>query len=231
MKLRCLTIVTMGLLAAQVSATEQPELISQTDKLSYTFGQNIGNSMKQQGIDINPDVLAKGMQDALFGKTPLLSQSEMEEVLKAFQKQRLAKRAAVQKRLAKKNRKEGKAFLAENAKKPGVITLPSGLQYQVLTQGSGKKPQLTDEVTTHYRGTLIDGTEFDSSYKRGEPATFKVNGVIAGWTEALQLMKEGAKWQLFIPGKLAYGRKGSGSQIGPNATLLFEIELISVGKK
>lgn len=231
MKLRYLTIFAVCLFAIQVSAAEQPELISQTDKLSYTFGQNIGNNMKQQGIDINPDILAKGLRDALFGKTPLLNQSEMDEVLKAFKKQRLAKRAAARKQLAKKNRKEGKKFLAENAKKPGVISLPSGLQYKVITPGRGKKPQLTDEVTTHYRGTLIDGTEFDSSYKRGEPTTFKVNEVIAGWTEALQLMKEGAEWQLFIPGKLAYGRKGSGRQIGPHATLLFTIELISVGKK
>jgi len=141
----------------------------------------------------------------------------------AFQQRRFA-------RLAKKNLEEGKAFLAKKAKTDGVVTLPSGLQYKVITAGTGKTPKLTDKVTTHYRGTLINGTEFDSSYKRGEPATFPVQGVIAGWTEALQLMKEGAKWKLFIPAKLAYGKPGKGGKIGPNATLIFKIELLSVGE-
>jgi len=130
--------------------------------------------------------------------------------------------------LADKNQKEGEVFLAENKKKKGVITLPSGLQYQVIKEGTGKIPKATDTVTTHYRGTLIDGTEFDSSYKRGEPASFPVNGVIKGWTEALQLMKVGSKWQLFIPSNLAYGPQGAGQAIGPNATLIFEIELLSI---
>jgi len=135
------------------------------------------------------------------------------------------------KKLGEKNRKEGEAFLAANKKKEGVKTLASGLQYKVIKPGTGKKPKSTDTVTTHYRGTLIDGTEFDSSYNRGQPATFPVHGVIPGWTEALQLMEEGAKWQLFIPSKLGYGERGAGQAIGPNATLIFEVELVSVQEK
>jgi FKBP-type peptidyl-prolyl cis-trans isomerase FklB len=149
----------------------------------------------------------------------------------AFQKEMMAKQQELAKRLGEKNKKEGEAFLSENRKKEGIKALPSGLQYKVVKAGTGKKPKSTDTVTTHYRGTLIDGTEFDSSYRRGQPASFPVSGVIAGWTEALQLMEEGAKWQLFIPPNLAYGERGAGSQIGPNATLIFEIELISIQEK
>jgi FKBP-type peptidyl-prolyl cis-trans isomerase FklB len=142
----------------------------------------------------------------------------------AFQKEMIAK-------LGEKNKAEGEAFLAENKKKEGVKTLPSGLQYKVIKAGTGKKPKVTDTVTTHYRGTLMNGTEFDSSYRRGQPVSFQVNGVIPGWTEALQLMEEGAKWQLFIPSNLAYGERGAGRDIGPNATLVFEIELLSIEEK
>ena len=209
---------------------EQPTALgSQQDKLSYSFGQNIGNSLKQQKIELNLDLLMKGIQDAVADKKSLLTTEEMQEVLKEFQKERFAKLAEERKALAETNLKEGEAFLTANKAKEGVVTLPSGLQYKVITQGSGKTPKATDQVTTHYRGTLIDGTEFDSSYKRGKPATFAVNQVIPGWTEALQLMKEGDKWQLFIPAKLGYGERGvPGGKIGPNATLIFDIELISV---
>ena len=217
-------------------ATSQPQeqssavtLNSQEDKLSYSFGQNIGNSIKQQQIELNLDLLMKGIQDAVAGKESLLTTEEMQNVLKEFQKERFAKLAEERKKLAETNLQEGEAFLTANQAKEGVITLPSGLQYKVITQGSGNTPKATDQVTTHYRGTLIDGTEFDSSYKRGKPATFAVNQVIPGWTEALQLMKEGDKWQLFIPAKLGYGERGvPGGKIGPNATLIFDIELISV---
>ena len=209
---------------------EQPAALdSQQDKLSYSFGQNIGNSLKQQKIELNLDLLMKGIQDAVADKKSLLTAEEMQAVLKEFQKERFAKLAEERKALAETNLKEGEAFLTANKDKEGVITLPSGLQYKVITQGTGKTPKATDQVTTHYRGTLIDGTEFDSSYKRGKPATFAVNQVIPGWTEALQLMKEGDKWQLFIPAKLGYGERGvPGGKIGPNATLIFDIELISV---
>ena len=232
MKLTTLTIVTFSLLATtqmSIAVDESSQLTEQADKLSYSFGQNIGNGLKQQDIEVNLDLLIKGIRDALSGNPSLLTDDEMKETLLAFRKERFAKQAEVRKQQAEDNLKEGEAFLAENAKKEGVITLPSGLQYKVITPGTGKTPQATDKVTTHYRGTLIDGTEFDSSYKRDKPTTFGVDRVIAGWTEALQLMKEGAKWQLFIPSDLAYGRRGApGGQIGPNATLIFEIELLSV---
>ncbi|RKZ72997.1 MAG: FKBP-type peptidyl-prolyl cis-trans isomerase [Candidatus Parabeggiatoa sp. nov. 1] len=227
MKLRCITVLSLGLLTAQVSAEEPQTLTSPKDKLSYSFGQqfgqNISKYLQQQHIALDLNVVAKGIKHALHAKSPLLSQREIRQTMIAFQQRRFA-------RLAKKNLEEGKAFLAKKAKTDGVVTLPSGLQYKVITAGTGKTPKLTDKVTTHYRGTLINGTEFDSSYKRGEPATFPVQGVIAGWTEALQLMKEGAKWKLFIPAKLAYGKPGKGGKIGPNATLIFKIELLSVGE-
>jgi len=225
MKQRYLTLLSVGLLAVQVSAEEPQTLTSPTDKLSYSFGQqfgqNIGKFLQQQNIELNLDIVAKGIKHALKGKSPLLTQQEMKKALIAFQQEKVAG-------VAQKNLQEGEAFLAENAKKDGVVTLPSGLQYKVITPGTGKTPKATDKVKTHYRGTLINGTEFDSSYKRGKPATFPVNRVIAGWTEALQLMKEGAKWQLFIPANLAYGQRGAGGKIGPNATLIFDIELLSV---
>jgi len=156
-----------------------------------------------------------------------MTDSEISETVNAFQKELMAKQQELARKLGEKNKAEGETFLAENKKKEGVVSLPSGLQYKVMKAGSGKKPKVTDTVTVQYRGTLIDGTEFDSSYRRGEPITFPLNTVIAGWTEALKLMEEGAKWQVFIPPNLAYGESGGGG-IGPNATLIFEIELISV---
>lgn len=240
MKIRYI-LFTVGLITTPLITTfaaeeivaqpqEQPAtLSSQKDKLSYSFGQNIGNSLKQQKIELNLDLLMKGVQDAIADKKSLLTPEEMANVLKDFQKERFAKLAEERKALAETNLKEGEAFLTANKAKEGVITLPSGLQYKVITQGTGKTPKATDQVTTHYRGTLIDGTEFDSSYKRGKPASFAVNQVIPGWTEALQLMKEGDKWQLFVPAKLGYGERGvPGGKIGPSATLIFDIELISV---
>ena len=173
-------------------------------------------------------MLAKGLKDSYGGGKTLLTEDQARQAIEDFQKTLMAKKAETMQKLSEKNKADGEKFLAENAKKEGVKSLPSGLQYKEITPGKGKSPKATDTVTTHYKGTLIDGTEFDSSYKRGEPATFPVSGVISGWTEALQLMKEGAKWQLFIPPNLAYGEKGAGRDIGPNATLIFEVELISV---
>jgi FKBP-type peptidyl-prolyl cis-trans isomerase FklB len=173
-------------------------------------------------------MLAKGLKDSYGGGKTLLTEDQARQAIEDFQKTLMAKKAETMQKLSEKNKADGEKFLAENAKKEGVKSLPSGLQYREITPGKGKSPKATDTVTTHYKGTLIDGTEFDSSYKRGEPATFPVSGVISGWTEALQLMKEGAKWQLFIPPNLAYGEKGAGRDIGPNATLIFEVELISV---
>ena len=167
------------------------------------------------------------MKDALSGAKPLLTEQEIQETMDAFQKEMMAKQDEV----AKKNKAEGESFLAENKKKEGIKILPSGLQYKVIKAGTGKKPKSTDTVTVHYRGTLIDGTEFDSSYKRGQIVSFPVSGVIPGWTEALQLMEAGAKWQLFIPPNLAYGERGAGGAIGPNTTLIFEVELVSTQEK
>jgi FKBP-type peptidyl-prolyl cis-trans isomerase FklB len=227
MKLQLLVALGVVLLVSQVNAQEKPALKSQKEKMSYIIGMDIGNNLKKQSIDIDPNILAKGVKDAFSGSQSLLTEQEIRETTMAFQKEMMAK----QEEVAKKNKKEGEVFLAENKKKEGVKTLSSGLQYKVIKAGTGKKPKLTDTVTTHYRGTLINGTEFDSSYRRGQPVSFQVNGVIPGWTEALQLMEEGAKWQLFIPSNLAYGERGAGRDIGPNATLIFEIELLSIQEK
>lgn len=226
-------IVALGIffLVSQVSAEENLLLKNQKDKVSYIIGMEIGGNLKRQSVEIDPEMLAKGIKDALSGAKPLLTEQEARETMTAFQKEMMAKHAEVMKTLGEKNKKEGEVFLAENKKKEGVTTLPSGLQYKVIKAGTGKKPKSTDTVTVNYRGTLIDGTEFDSSYRRGEPASFGVSGVIPGWTEAMQLMQEGAKWQVVVPPNLAYGEKGAGPNIGPNATLIFEIELISIQEK
>jgi FKBP-type peptidyl-prolyl cis-trans isomerase FklB len=228
MKLKLIVILGILFLVSQVNAQENLVLKNQKDKISYIIGMDIGTNLKKQSIDIDSNILAKGVKDALAGTKPLLTEQEIQETMMAFQKEMMAKQAEV----AKKNKAEGEAFLTENKKKEGVKTLLSGLQYKVIKAGTGKKPKSTDTVTAHYRGTLINGTEFDSSYKRGQPATFPVSGgMIPGWTEALQLMEEGAKWQLFIPPNLAYGEQGAGRDIGPNATLIFEIELVSIQEK
>ncbi len=184
--------------------------------------------MKMQGLDIDPGLLIQGIKDGLNNSKTAMSEKDMETTMKAFQQEMMGKAQAKQKVDADNNKKVGEAFLTANQKKEGVVTLPSGLQYKILTNGSGPKPTKDQTVKCHYRGTLIDGTEFDSSYKRGEPTEFPVGGVIKGWTEALQLMSVGSKWQLFIPSDLAYGERGTGQTIGPNATLIFEVELISI---
>ena len=227
MKLRMIIILAFLFLVSQVNAQENLVLKSQKDKMSYIIGMDIGNNLKTQSIDVEPNILAKGVKDALTGGKPLLTEQEIRETMTTFQNEMRVKQEVV----ARKNKEQGDSFLAENKKKEGVKTLQSGLQYKVIKVGVGKKPKLNDYVTTQYRGTLVDGTEFDSSYKRGQPATFQVSGVIPGWTEALQLMETRAKWQLFIPPNLAYGERGAGGVIGPNATLIFEIELISIQEK
>ncbi len=231
MILRVMVAALFVLAAGSAGAQEKPVLKDQKGKISYIIGIDIGGNFKKQSIDIDPEILIRGIKDGLSGAKPLLSEQEAREVMAAFEQEMKAKQETIQKAAGEKNKKEGEVFLAENKKKEGVKTLPSGLQYKVIKPGTGKKPAATDTVTTHYRGTLINGTEFDSSYKRGKPATFPVNGVIPGWTEALQLMEEGAKWQLFLPPNLAYGERGAGQVIGPNATLIFEVELISIQEK
>ncbi len=220
MRLKLIVVLGILFLVSQVSAEEKLVLKNQKEKVSYIIGMNIGSNFKRQLIDIDPSILAKGVQEALRGAKPLLTEQEIQETMIAFQKE-----------LMEKYKKQGEDFLAENKKKEGVKTLPSGLQYKVIKAGTGKKPKADDTVTVNYRGTLIDGTEFDSSYRRGQPATFRVSGVIPGWSEALQLMGEGAKWQLFIPSNLAYGERGMGGIIGPNAALVFDVELVSINPK
>jgi FKBP-type peptidyl-prolyl cis-trans isomerase FklB len=227
MKFKAIVVLGILVLASHLNAQETPVLKDQRDKVSYIIGMDIGMNLKKQAIDIDSNILAKGVKDALSGAKPLLTQKEIQETMAAFQKEMMAKKEEV----AKQNKKDGEIFLSENKKKEGVKTLLSGLQYKVIKAGTGKKPKSTDTVTVHYRGTLIDGTEFDSSYKRGQTVSFPVSGVIPGWTEGLQLMEEGAKWQLFIPSNLAYGERGTGGIIGPNATLIFEVELVSIQEK
>jgi FKBP-type peptidyl-prolyl cis-trans isomerase FklB len=223
-------IIGVVLLTSHAFAEEQTALKTEKEKVSYIIGVNIGRNLKTQSVDVDPDMISKGMKDVASGGKLLMTDEEMKATMTAFQKEMMKKREEELEKVGGKNEAEGEAFLAANKKKPGVVTLPSGLQYKVITEGKGKSPKATDTVTVNYKGTLIDGTEFDSSYKRGEPASFPVNGVIKGWTEALQLMKEGAKWELFVPPDLAYGEKGAGNVIGPNATLIFEVELLSVGE-
>jgi FKBP-type peptidyl-prolyl cis-trans isomerase FklB len=228
MKVLLTIILSIGFLFSFSFADEKLELKDQKDKESYSLGYQIGHSLKSQGVDINPDIYASGIRDAFGGIEPQMSREEIRATLMELQKRVMAAQQKELKEKAAKNLEEGKKFLVENQKKEGIKTLPSGLQYKVLTEGSGKTPKPEDTVTVQYKGALIDGTEFDSSYKRGQPATFQVNGVIKGWTEALQLMKEGSKWQLFIPPELAYGERGAGRDIGPNATLVFEVELLTI---
>jgi FKBP-type peptidyl-prolyl cis-trans isomerase FklB len=228
MKLRWIAVLGIFLLASQVNAAEKLVLKDKKDKISYSMGARVGNSLKKESIDINTNAFVQGFKDVLSGGKKLMTDQEVNETLMTFQKEMMAKEEARLKELGEKNKKEGEAFLAENGKKEGIVTLPSGLQYKVLTEGTSDMPKLTDKVSIHYRGSLIDGTEFDSSYQRGQPATFQVNGVISGMSEALQLMKVGSKWQLFIPSNLAYGERGAGDDIGPNAALIFEFELLSI---
>ena len=209
-------------------AADAPELKTDKEKISYSIGMDIGGSLKRESVEVDPDLLAKGLKDSYGGGETILTEDQAAQALADFQEALMAKQAETVKVLSEKNKADGEKFLAENAMKEGVKVLPSGLQYKEITPGTGKSPKPADTVTTHYKGTLIDGTEFDSSYKRGQPATFPVSGVIPGWTEALQLMKEGSKWQLFVPPKLAYGERGVGQVIGPNATLIFEVELLTV---
>ena len=224
-----IAVLCVFVIAGVAYAEDQLPLKTQEEKISYIIGTDIGNNFKKQGIDIDPDILIKGLKDSLGGNKLLLNEKEISDIMTAFKQEFMTKQAVASSLQSEKNKKEGEAFLTENKKKEGIKTLPSGLQYKVITEGTGRSPKATDTVTVNYRGTLIDGTEFDSSYKRGQAASFPVNGVISGWVEALQLMKEGAKWQLFIPSNLAYGEKGAGSgPIGPNATLVFEVELISI---
>jgi FKBP-type peptidyl-prolyl cis-trans isomerase FklB len=224
-------VTTMALLTtiAALAQDAAPELKTDKDKFSYALGMNFGENFRKQGLDLDPAVFAKAFAEAFNTGKSAMSEEDMKAVLTAAAQEIRKKQAAVQAEKAEQSQKEGEKFLAENKTKESVVTLPSGLQYKILKQGTGEKPTLEDTVVCNYKGTLINGTEFDASEKHGGPATFPVKGVIAGWTEALQLMSVGSKWQLFVPSNLAYGAQGP-QDIGPNATLIFEVELLSIQK-
>ena len=228
MKSYFIPVLALGLLVSSVSAQDKPDLTNPKQKASYAIGLDIATSLKRQELDLDVKALTTGIADGLAGN-PALTEEQQRAVLMEFQKTLMDKAAEKQKTAAGTNLKAGEAFLAENAKKEGVKTTASGLQYKVIKSGAGPSPKPTDVVKVHYHGTLIDGTIFDSSVQRNTPATFPVNGVIPGWTEALQLMKVGDKWQLVIPAKLAYGEEGPGP-IGPNSVLIFEVELLGIEK-
>ena len=206
-------------------------LKTQKDKFSYALGMKMGENLQKQSVPVDPAILTRGLKDGLAGGKTLLTDQEAQAAIGEVQADLRKKQQEKMQAAGDANKKEGDAFLTGNKAKEGVVTLPSGLQYKILKDGTGPKPAATDSVVCNYRGTLINGTEFDSSYKRGEPATFPVNGVIKGWTEALQLMPVGSKWQLFVPSDLAYGERGPSPDIGPNSTLIFEVELISIQDK
>jgi FKBP-type peptidyl-prolyl cis-trans isomerase FklB len=214
-------------LAAPLLADGTNQLATEKARVSYAIGMMTGHQWKQQDLDFDPDTYAQGIKDAMTGGTMLLTPEEAQQTIDAFKKEFTAKQQEKKTELAAKNKTDGDAFLAANKNQPGVQTLPDGLQYLVLTNGTGPMPSASDTVTVNYRGTLLDGTEFDSSYKRGQPASFPVGGVIPGWTEALQKMNTGSKWKLFIPSELAYKAQGN-RNIAPNSTLIFEVELLSV---
>jgi FKBP-type peptidyl-prolyl cis-trans isomerase FklB len=220
------SILASVLLTPVSAIAEDPQIQTDKQKFSYGIGLQIGQGLKNQKLDIDQRALELAIRDALAGSEPRISIEELRAVMaKEEQKMTTAKDVT-----AKKNLEVGKAFLAENAKLDGVKTTDSGLQYRVIKAGTGPSPKLTDTVTVHYKGTLIDGTEFDSSYSRNQPATFPLKGVVKGWQEALPMMKEGGKWEIFVPSTIAYGDKGAGGAIGPNETLIFEIELLNIQK-
>ena len=226
--MRWILAIVMVALPVLALAQEAPALKTEKEKLSYAMGMDLGGQLKAQSVDIDPALFAEGLKAALAGAKTLMTDAEAKAVISKLQMARVAKQAAEAKVVGDKNKAEGDAFLAANKAKEGVVTLASGVQYKVLSRGTGKQPTIDDTVVCQYRGTLIDGKEFDSSYKRGQPATFAVKGVIKGWTEVLQLMPVGSKWQVIIPPALAYGERGAGADIGPNATLIFEIELVAI---
>lgn len=231
MKPKWLAVLGLALLALQASAQAPSPLKTDKDKQSYGVGVQFGMILKSQGIDVNSDLLIQGMKDALAGGKLLMTDDELRTTLTALQQEVSQKQEQAKLAAADSNKKAGEAFLADNKKKDGVVTLPSGLQYKIIKAAEGKKPTEDDTIVCQYRGTLLDGTEFDSSYASGGPATFLVKGLIPGFKEALEQMPIGSTWQFFIPSDLAYGANGAGDAVGPNATLIFQVELISIQDK
>jgi len=226
MNKKLISFVTIAVLTgvpAIVVAADSADLKTDPEKNGYSIGYDIGRSIKRQIVEVDADSMARGLKDGVSGTAPVLPDSEMQQRFATVRQESAQK-------IIEKNKKDGDSFLAKNKNEKGVKTTASGLQYKIITAGKGKQPKADDTVTVNYRGTLIDGTEFDSSYKRNQPATFPVKGVIPGWTEALQIMKEGSKWMLYLPSTIAYGERGAGNLIGPNSALVFEVELLSIDK-
>jgi len=224
-------VVVLSGSACARQTTTSADLKTDKDKASYAVGLNVGKSLQRESIDVDPAIVEQGIKDALAGGKTLMTDEEVKAAMAALKAAAQKNQEAKMAQAGDANKKEGDAFLAANKTKEGVVTLPSGLQYKILTAGTGAKPTAADTVVCNYKGTLINGKEFDASSKHGGPATFPVSGVIKGWTEALQLMPVGSKWQLFIPPDLAYGQRGAGGEIGPGATLIFEVELVSIKGK
>ncbi|MBI5686247.1 MAG: FKBP-type peptidyl-prolyl cis-trans isomerase [Verrucomicrobia bacterium] len=229
MKLKWLAVLTIGLLALDGSAADKPVVKDEKEKISYHVGVEIAKNLKRQGIEVEMESVLRGLKDELSAQKSLANDEEHRAIISDFQVELRRKQALALKKASEENKKAGDAFLAENKAKKDVVTLPSGLQYKILKAGNGKIPTDTDAVKCHYRGTLVNGTEIDSSYKKGQPATHQMSRIIPGWKEALKLMPEGSKWQLVVPPQLAYGARGF-ANVGPNATLVFELELLSVEK-
>jgi FKBP-type peptidyl-prolyl cis-trans isomerase FklB len=227
MKPLAASLVLAGFCASPLQAADRLDLDDGKARLSYGIGMNLGTQWRDQEVDVDPDILLQGMKDAMRGGPTLLTEEQMRQTLTSYQEQHRNRQMAKRQEMAETNLTQSRQFLEGNRNQPGVVELPSGLQYRIVEKGEGESPKATDQVTVHYRGTLIDGTEFDSSHRRGAPASFNVSGVIPGWTEGLQLMRPGAKYEFFIPPNLGYGERGSGQIIGPNAALIFEVELIS----
>lgn len=227
-----MAILVLGLIAQNASAQSAPSpapaLKTQKEKLSYAIGMEMGNGVTAQGLDVDPGLVAQGLKDAISGAKALMSDEELRTVISGLQEEMKQKQMQALEAAAADNKKQGDAFLAENGKKDGVVTLPSGLEYKIITAGQGKKPVETDTVLCNYKGTFLDGTEFDSSAQAGKPVPFELKSIIPGFKEALQLMPVGSKWQIVVPPDLAYGERGAGNVIGPNSTLIFEIELVAI---
>lgn len=224
MKLRVSVLAAACLFSVSAMAADQGALKNQKEKLSYTIGYQIAHNLKQQGLDIDPTAFSRAVRDVLTGSPALMTEQQMKATVETFKQQIQAKEQAI----AQQNKKAGEAFLKANAKKPGIKVLPSGLQYRIIKSGTGKTPKANDVVEANYKGMLINGKEFDSSFKRGQPARFPVSGVIKGWQEALMMMKEGAKWEIFVPPELGYGENSPGPAIPPDSVLIFDIDLLKV---